>query len=55
MLRPLALIVAYFFFANFTGITATRPYMVLLAKEYKMPMDPYKATVILFECMFDSS
>nr|XP_014290513.2 facilitated trehalose transporter Tret1-like [Halyomorpha halys] len=46
MLKPLGLIVGYFFFSNFTGITATRPYMVLIARDYNMPLEAYKATVV---------
>ncbi|CAH1394917.1 unnamed protein product [Nezara viridula] len=46
MLKPLGLIVGFFVFANFTGITATRPYMVLIARDYNMPLEAYKATVV---------
>ncbi|XP_073973448.1 facilitated trehalose transporter Tret1-like isoform X2 [Rhodnius prolixus] len=46
MLRPLMLIVGFFFFSNFTGVLATRPYMVMVIEKLKMPINPYRATVV---------
>lgn len=47
MMRPLRLIVFYFFFYHCGGLTGLRPYMVNVFKEFRLTIDPYWLTVSL--------
>ncbi|XP_014243234.1 facilitated trehalose transporter Tret1-like [Cimex lectularius] len=44
--KPLFLIIGLFFFSNFTGVTSTRPYMILIIKELQFPIEAFRGTVI---------
>lgn len=45
MLKPLSLVVAFFFFHNGSGFPAMRPYMVNIFEELRFPIDAHWATV----------
>ncbi|XP_039280044.1 facilitated trehalose transporter Tret1 [Nilaparvata lugens] len=47
MIRPLALVVGFFFFTNFAGVAAMRPYQIKVFTDLGFPLDPYRATVIM--------
>ncbi|RZF38049.1 hypothetical protein LSTR_LSTR006448 [Laodelphax striatellus] len=47
MIRPLALVVGFFFFSNFAGVSAMRPYQIKVFTDLGFPLDPYRATVIM--------
>lgn len=52
MLKPLGIVISFFFFSSFSGINAMRPYFVIIFKELNIPISPYKATVsILKKCL----
>lgn len=55
MMKPLGFIIAFFFFGNFTGITSTRPYMEIIAKELHMPLKPSDAAIVFGSVGFFSS
>jgi hypothetical protein len=44
-LRPLSLVLMFFFFQHCSGFTALRPYMVQVFQEFGLPMDAYWVTV----------
>jgi hypothetical protein len=41
------LVIPYFFFSNFSGMIAIRPFMVHVFEEYQMPVSGEWATVII--------
>lgn len=45
MMRPLRLVVIYFFFYHCAGITGLRPYMVKVFDDLELTIDPYWLTV----------
>jgi hypothetical protein len=45
-LRPLLLVIPFFFFVHFSGLTSIRPFMVHVFEEYQMPVSGEWATVI---------
>ncbi|XP_046672092.1 facilitated trehalose transporter Tret1-2 homolog isoform X2 [Homalodisca vitripennis] len=45
MMRPLRLVVLYFFFYHCGGLTGLRPYMVKVFGQLKLSLDPYWLTV----------
>jgi len=45
MMRPLRLVVLYFFFYHCGGLTGLRPYMVITFKQFRLTVDPYWLTV----------
>lgn len=45
MLKPLGLVIGFFFILNLSGITAMRPFFVKIFQELDFPFDPYKAIV----------
>ena len=45
-LRPLMLVIPFFFFVHFSGLTSIRPFMVHVFEEYQMPVSGEWATVI---------
>lgn len=45
MLRPLRLVVLYFFFYHCGGLTGLRPFMVTVFQELRLTVDPYWLTV----------
>jgi len=47
MLKPLALVIAFFVFHNGSGFPAVRPYMVNVFEELRFPVDAHWATVIV--------
>lgn len=44
-LKPFALVMIFFLFSQFSGLTAMRPYMVQIFKAFRIPVDPGWATV----------
>jgi hypothetical protein len=44
-LRPLSLVIPFFFFVHWSGMTAIRPYMVHVFGRFHVPIDPNWATV----------
>jgi hypothetical protein len=46
-LRPLSLVIPFFFFVHWSGITSIRPYMVHVFESFRVPIDPKWATVSL--------
>jgi hypothetical protein len=44
-LRPLSLVIPFFFFVHWSGMTAIRPYMVHVFEGFHVPIDPKWATV----------
>jgi hypothetical protein len=44
-LRPLSLVIPFFFFVHWSGMTAIRPYMVHVFEGFRVPIDPKWATV----------
>jgi len=44
-LRPLSLVIPFFFFVHWSGITSIRPYMVHVFESFRVPIDPKWATV----------
>lgn len=44
-LRPLSLVIPFFFFVHWSGITSIRPYMVHVFEGFRVPIDPKWATV----------
>lgn len=44
-LRPLSLVIPFFFFVHWSGITSVRPYMVHVFESFRVPIDPKWATV----------
>jgi hypothetical protein len=46
-LRPLMLVIPFFFFVHFSGLTSIRPFMVHVFDEYQMPVSGEWATVII--------
>jgi hypothetical protein len=44
-LRPLCLVIPFFFFVHWSGMTAIRPYMVHVFQGFRVPIDPKWATV----------
>lgn len=44
-LRPLSLVIPFFFFVHWSGMTAIRPYMVHVFESFHVPIDPNWATV----------
>lgn len=55
MLKPLRLVIGFFFFLNLSGITAMRPYFVNIFQKLNFPVDPYKATVIMSVIQFGAT
>ncbi|PSN58497.1 hypothetical protein C0J52_00817 [Blattella germanica] len=49
-LRPLLLVVPFFFFVHFAGLTSIRPYMVLVFRELQMPISAEWFTVVSGGC-----
>lgn len=47
MLKPLALVLGFFFVINFAGISAMRPYQVKVYQDLGFPIDPYRAMVVM--------
>lgn len=45
MMRPLRLVVLFFFFYHCGGLTGLRPYMVITFKQLELKADPYWLTV----------
>lgn len=45
MMRPLGLVVAFFFFLNASGISAMRPYFIKVFEKLNFPINPLKSTV----------
>lgn len=45
MLRPLGLVVAFFFFLNTSGISAMRPYFIKVFERLNFPISPLRSTV----------
>lgn len=45
MLRPLGLVVAFFFFLNTSGISAMRPYFIKVFEKLNFPVSPLRSTV----------
>ena len=45
-LRPLSLVVPFFFFVHWSGLTSIRPYMVHVFQRFRIPLDPSWATVV---------
>ena len=45
-LRPLSLVIPFFFFVHWSGLTSIRPYMVHVFQEFRIPLDPSWATVV---------
>ncbi|XP_054266803.1 facilitated trehalose transporter Tret1-like [Macrosteles quadrilineatus] len=45
MMRPLRLVVLYFFFYHCGALTGLRPYMVITFKRFELTVDPYWLTV----------
>jgi hypothetical protein len=53
-LRPLSLVIPFFFFVHWSGMTSIRPYMVHVFEGFRVPIDPKWATVscnLLHSCM----
>jgi hypothetical protein len=46
-LRPLMLVIPFFFFVGFAGLTSIRPFMVHVFEEYQMPVSGEWGTVII--------
>lgn len=46
-LKPYLLVFCGFFLARFTGITATKPYIVQILRAYRTPLDPDQAAVCI--------
>jgi hypothetical protein len=44
-LRPLSLVIPFFFFVHWSGMTSIRPYMVHVFVSFRVPIDPKWATV----------
>jgi hypothetical protein len=44
-LRPLMLVIPFFFFVHFAGLTSIRPFMVHVFEKYQMPVSGEWATV----------
>lgn len=44
-LRPLSLVIPFFFFVHWSGLTSVRPYMVHVFESFHVPIDPKWATV----------
>jgi hypothetical protein len=44
-LRPLSLVLMFFFFQHSSGLTAMRPYMVQVFEEFGLPINAYWVTV----------
>lgn len=49
-LRPLLLVIPFFFFVHFSGLTSIRPFMVHVFEEYQMPVSGEWATVVSGGC-----
>ena len=49
-LRPLMLVIPFFFFVHFAGLTSIRPYMVLVFREFQMPISAEWFTVVSGGC-----
>ncbi|PSN31571.1 hypothetical protein C0J52_20809 [Blattella germanica] len=45
-LRPLSLVIPFFFFVHWSGLTSIRPYMVHVFERFRVPLDPSWATVV---------
>ncbi|XP_023724431.1 facilitated trehalose transporter Tret1-2 homolog isoform X2 [Cryptotermes secundus] len=46
-LRPLSLVLMFFFFQHSSGFTAMRPYMVQVFEEFGLPINAYWVTVLI--------
>nr|XP_018906603.1 PREDICTED: facilitated trehalose transporter Tret1-like isoform X1 [Bemisia tabaci] len=46
MLRPLVLVVSYFFFYNCASLNAIRPYMVPVFQKLRLPKDPHFVAIL---------
>ena len=44
-IRPLSLVIMFFFFQHWSGLSGMRPYMVQVFKEYGVPVDAHWTTV----------
>lgn len=53
MLRPLVLVVSYFFFYNCASLNAIRPYMVPVFQKLRLPKDPHFVAVSILNKWFD--
>lgn len=51
MMRPLRLVVLYFFFYHCGGMTGLRPYMVTVFHQLRLTVDPYWLTVGITPCL----
>lgn len=45
MMRPLGLVVAFFFFKNASGINGMRPYFIKIFEKLNFPVSPLRSTV----------
>lgn len=53
MLRPLGLVVAFFFFLNTSGISAMRPYFIKVFEKLNFPISPLRSTVsTIYDLMY---
>jgi hypothetical protein len=50
-LRPLLLVLMFFFFQHCSGFTAMRPYMVKVFEEFGLPIDAHWVTVSVTKCL----
>ncbi|XP_054271113.1 facilitated trehalose transporter Tret1-2 homolog [Macrosteles quadrilineatus] len=55
MLRPLGLVIGFFFFLNASGIAAMRPYFVKVFEKLKFPITPLHATVLFSVIQFTAN
>lgn len=46
-LKPMFLVIGYFFFSQFSGIPAMRPYLVQIIESFEMPINPNWGTVVI--------
>ncbi|XP_075214661.1 facilitated trehalose transporter Tret1-like [Lycorma delicatula] len=47
MLKPLTLVIGFFFVINFAGVTAIRPYQIKVFQELGFPINAYRAIVVM--------
>jgi len=52
MLRPLGLVIGFFFFLNASGIAAMRPYLIKVFEKLNFPITPSHATVVFSVIQF---
>ncbi|KAG8307503.1 maltose permease [Homalodisca vitripennis] len=55
MLRPLGLVIGFFFFLNTSGITAMRPYLIKIFEKLDFPVSPYRSTVVFSVIQFTAN